>query len=65
MTSLYVIVHYDGSMKEWLIERCTFGSMTPKVVAIKRGMTLQSMKEVIIGKLHREVEETIATIHFR
>jgi len=45
--ALYVIVHYDGSMKKCLIEGCTFSSMTPKVVAIKRGMTLQRMKEGI------------------
>ena len=39
--------------------------MTPKVIAIKREMTLQRMKEVIIRKLHREAEEMVATIHFR
>ena len=43
MTSLYVIVYYDGSMKECIIERCTFSSITPKFVVIKRGMTLQRM----------------------
>jgi len=47
MASLYVIVHYDGSMKECLVEGCTFSFMIPKVVAIKRGMTLQRMKEGI------------------
>ena len=39
--------------------------MTPKVVAIKKGMTLQRMKEVILRNLNREVEERVATIHFR
>jgi len=48
-------------MKECPIEGWTFSSMTPKIVAIKRGMTLKSMKEVILGKLHREVEERVAT----
>ena len=64
MTSLYVIVHYDGSMKECHIEGCTFSSMTPKVVVIKRGMTLQRMKEVMIEKLHRKAEERVTTFHF-
>jgi len=52
-------------MKECPIEGCTFSSMTPKVVAINRVMSLQRMKEVILRKLHREVEERVATIHFR
>jgi len=38
--------------------------MTPKVVAIKREMTLQRMKEVILRKLHREAGERVTTIHF-
>jgi len=36
-----------------------------KVIAIKREITLQRMKEVIIRKLHREAEERVTTIHFR
>jgi len=39
--------------------------MTPKVVAIKRGMILQRMKEDILKKLHREAEKRVATCHFR
>jgi len=46
MISLYVIIHYDESMKEYLIEGCTFSSMTAKVFPIKRRMNLQRMKEV-------------------
>jgi len=54
MTSIYIIVHYDGSMNECPIEGVTFTSRAPKEVALKRGITLKRMKEVILRKLHRE-----------
>jgi len=37
MASVYVIVHYDGSMNECPIEGVTFTSRAPKVVAPKKG----------------------------
>jgi len=65
MASVYVIVHYDGSIDECPIEGVTFTSRAPKVVALKRGITLKRMKEVILRKLHREAQERVATMHFR
>jgi len=65
MAFVYIIVHYDGSMNECLIEGVTFISRVPKVVALKSGITLERMKEVILRKLHREAQERVATMHFR
>jgi len=65
MASLYVIVHYDESMNECPIEGVTFTSRAPKVVALKRGITLERMKEAILRKLYREAQERVATMHFR
>ena len=65
MVFVYDIVHYDGPMNECPIEEVTFTSRTPKVVALKRGITLQRMKEVILRKLHKEAQERVATMHFR
>jgi len=65
MASIYIIVHYDGLMNECPIEGVTFTSRAPKVVALKRGITLQRVKEVILRKLHREAQERVATMHFR
>jgi len=53
-------------MSECHIEGVTFTSMTPKVVALERSITLQKIKEVIFRKLHGTVEKrVITTIHFR
>jgi len=57
MTSVYFIVHCDGSMNECHIERVTFTSTTPKVVVLERDITIQRMKEVIFKKLHRKTKE--------
>jgi len=57
MASVYVIVHYDGSMNKCPIEGVTFTFTTPKVVSLERGITLQRMKEVILRKLHRTADE--------
>jgi len=65
MASVYIIVHYDGSMNECPIEGVTFTSRAPKVVALERGITLERMKEVILRKLHKEAQERVATMHFR
>jgi len=47
---VYIIVHYDGLINELIIEGVMFTSITPKVV-------VQKMKEVILRKLHKKVEE--------
>jgi len=65
MAFVYVIVHYDGSMNECPIEGVTFTSRAPKVVALKWGITIERMKEVILRKLYREAQERVATMHFR
>jgi len=64
VTFICNIVHYEGSVNECPIERVTFTSMLLKVVALKRSITLQRMKKVILRKLHREEEERVATMHF-
>jgi len=51
-------------MKECPIEGFAFTSTTPKVVALKRGMTLQRIKEVTLRKLYREAQERFVIIHF-
>ena len=61
---LHYMSLFTGSTKECPIEGCTSSSITPTIIAIKRGMTLQRMKEVILIKLHREAEERVTTIHF-
>jgi len=52
-------------MNECPIKGVTFTSRALKVVALKRDITLQMVKEVILRKLHREAQERVATMHFR
>jgi len=52
-------------MNECRIQGIMFTSRVPKVVILKRDITLQRMKEVILIKMHREAKERFAMMNFR
>lgn len=60
-----IFKQYNEAMNEWSTNRVTLTFTTPKVVSLKRGITLQRMKEVILIKLHKKPEESVTTMHFR
>jgi len=64
INSVCVIVHYDGAINEKSIEGSMFSSPRPKIMALKKCISLQWMKKPILRKLHRDPQEKVATIHF-
>ncbi|XP_020224181.1 uncharacterized protein LOC109806214 [Cajanus cajan] len=64
-SSIYVIVHSNGSINQCSNEGITFSSPSAKLVRINRGITLERLQRVIHRKLHRQDSERVASIHFR